>query len=60
MDKFLMTHVKRIKSCMVRGKFDRSKVTDKFAMQISMTVVDNAIKNGTITEKQFKQALARK
>jgi hypothetical protein len=60
MSQMLKNHIDHLRSKMTRGKVDYSKVTDRFAFEISITVIDNAIKNGDITEKEFKEMLKRK
>jgi hypothetical protein len=60
MDKILMTHISRIKSCMSRGKFDSRKIKDRFAMEVSVTAVDRALENGVLTEKHFKDMILGK
>lgn len=54
MNKTLLGHINNIKSCMNRGKFDPKKIKDRFAIEMSVTVVDLALNSGELTEKQFK------
>jgi hypothetical protein len=57
MEKQLANHIKNLKKHITRGQFDRRKVKDDFALTISITYIENAIKKGEITEKQLKQVL---
>lgn len=57
MQKQLNIHIKNIKSAFVRGKFDKSRVKDTLAYQISLTFIDNALEKGLITEAAFKKAV---
>ena len=47
-----------IQSAFVRCKFDKNRVKDTLAYQISLTFVDNAFDKGLITEAAFKKAMS--
>ena len=60
MEKQLLGHIKNLKSSLNRGKYDKKKVKDAFAFQVSLTYIDRAIERGVLTESALKQLLTGK
>jgi len=54
----LTKHIANLRKALNDNKeFDLSKVSDPFSFEISITYIDNLIKNEQLSEEEFKKAL---